>query len=354
MQSSPPHPHVAVVILCWNGRKFLEQFIPPLLQTTYPNVSYYVADNDSSDDSLEYLRTNFPAVKLIEIEENHGFSTGYNIALRHVQADYYVLLNQDVEVTPGWIEPVVSLMQSQPNVGAAQPKLRAFHSKADFEYAGAAGGYADRLGYMFCRGRVFDVIEPDLGQYDTVEEIFWASGAAMFVKADLYHQIGGLDDGFFAHMEEIDLCWRIKNAGYSILYCPQSIVYHVGGGSLPQGNPRKTYLNFRNNLVLLFKNLPQSQVVGKVFFRMVLDFIAAVRSLLRGNSRDFWVIGMAHRHFLKGLGGYRKNRKENLRLIEAARIGLPNLKGLYKRLIIVDFFFRKLRKFSELPGEKFH
>ncbi|MDX2003374.1 MAG: glycosyltransferase family 2 protein [Chitinophagales bacterium] len=353
MQIPLHYPHVAVVILCWNGRKFLEQFVPPLLKTTYPNVSYYVADNASTDDSLDYLRQHFPWVEIIAIDENQGFSTGYNIALKQVQADYYVLLNQDVEVAPGWIEPVIAAMQQGKHIGAAQPKLRAYDSKTDFEYAGAAGGYTDSLGYMFCRGRIFDAVEPDTGQYDTPAEIFWASGAAMFVRAQLYHQIGGLDDTFFAHMEEIDLCWRIKSAGYSIVYCPDSVVYHVGGGSLPQGNPRKTYLNFRNNLFLLYKNLPAYQLWYKMPVRLALDCLAAFKSLAGGNSNDFWAIGRAHRHFFRALPSLRKRRKENWQLIRGASVAGPNRNGSYKGLIIWDFFFRKKTKFSQLDSSKF-
>lgn len=346
-------PKVAVVILCWNGRKFLEQFIPPLLKTTYSNAEFYVADNKSTDDSVAYLRQNFPLVNIIELQENLGFPGGYNAALKQVDADYYVLLNQDVEVTPNWIEPVIELMLSKPDCGAAQPKLRAFNNKTEFEYAGAAGGYMDGFGYAFCRGRIFDTMETDTGQYDTEEQIFWASGAALFIKAELYHKLGGLDPFFFAHMEEIDLCWRLKSAGYSIWYSPKSVVYHVGGGSLPQGNPRKTFLNFRNNLIIIVKNETLFRVLTIMPFRMVLDFVALLKSLSEGNRADAAAISRSHRNFFANIGSIWRSRQETKRLVKAARIGPVNWKGHYRGSVVFGFFIRGFTKFSELIPSRF-
>ena len=346
-------PKVAVVILSWNGRKFLEQFLPSVVATTYANADIYVADNFSTDDSVAFVKEHFPTVNVIALPENYGFPGGYNVALREVKADYYVLLNQDVEVTPGWIEPVIALMLSKPDCGAAQPKLRAFLNKKEFEYAGGAGGYMDAFGYPFCKGRLFDVMEEDQGQYDAPAEIFWASGAAMFIKANLYHELGGLDEYFFAHMEEIDLCWRLKNAGYSIWYCPDSIVYHVGGGSLPQGNPKKTYLNFRNNLILLYKNLPVGKVWPILIARFFLDFAALLRSLVSGNSADAAAISRAHRHFVSNLSWFRKRRIADDANLRKLSIGAQNQKGTYKGSIVWQFFAAGKKKFSELAVNKF-
>ncbi len=346
-------PTVAVVILSWNGKKFLEQFIPPLLKTTYPNATFHVADNASTDDSVQFIESNFPSVKIIRIEKNKGFAEGYNIALNQVQADYCVLLNQDVEVTPGWIEPVIALMEKEKRIAACQPKLLAFHNKELFEYAGAAGGFLDKHGYSFCRGRFFQSAEKDTGQYNSESEIVWASGACLFIRSNIYHNMGGLDAGFFAHFEEIDLCWRIKNAGYSIWYCPDSVVYHVGGGSLPQGNPKKTYLNFRNNLSALVKNLPAGEVFTTTLIRIALDIISAYKLLFSGKWQDFFAIMKAHFHVLKTLPQILTKRKLAWQLVEKNKISSPNLKGFYKGSIIWDYFIRNIRKFSELPKDKF-
>ncbi len=347
-------PSVAVVILCWNGRKFLEQFLPPLLKTTYSNAKFYVADNASTDDSVEFVKQNFPLVNIIRIEKNSGFAEGYNVALRQVEADYYVLLNQDVEVTPGWIEPVIELMTNDKRIAACQPKMHAYNDKNSFEYAGAAGGFLDRHGYAFCRGRFFDELERDSGQYDQDIEIAWASGAAMFVKADVYHKLGGLDADYFAHFEEIDLCWRIKNAGYSIYCCTKSVVYHVGGGSLPKGNPRKTYLNYRNNLSTLVKNLPGERVFFITCVRFILDIVSAYKLLLSGNWRDYAAIFRAHVYFIMRLPVLISKRKSVRELVGRNKINGPNQKGFYKGSVIWDHFMRGKNKFSELSKENFH
>ncbi len=348
---SDTYPSVAVVILSWNGKKFLSQFLPSVCRPDYPSLSIYVADNASTDDTVDFLQKYFPGVKIIKNPVNEGFAQGYNTALQQVEADYYVLLNQDVEVTPGWISPVITLMEQDRSIAACQPKIRASGERKYFEYAGAAGGWIDQWGYTFCRGRIFETIEEDKGQYDTVQEIFWASGAALFVRAEAWHAAGGLDPYFFAHMEEIDLCWRLQNAGYKILYCPDSLVYHVGGGSLPQGNPRKTYLNFRNNLIMMSKNLPAGEKRSKLFIRVILDGIAATKSLLSGRPAEVKAILKAHYHFYKW--SLKKKRGAAPRREEAPgqsphKARLDQLKGVYKGSIIAQYFLKGKRRFSEL------
>ncbi len=246
----------AVVILNWNGKKFLEEFLPSVIKYSSDAADIIVADNASEDDSVDFLKKNFPQVKIILNEQNYGFAEGYNKALSKVEAKYYILLNSDIEVSKDWIEPVISCMEKDEKIGACQPKIRSLHEPEMFEYAGASGGFIDKLGYPFCRGRLFHTLEKDNGQYDDKKEVFWATGACLFVRSDLYNKLGGLDSDFFAHMEEIDYCWRLKNYGYKVYVCPESIVYHVGGGTLPKAPYCKTYLNFRNNLTLLYKNLP--------------------------------------------------------------------------------------------------
>ncbi len=290
---------VAIVILNWNGRKYLEQFLPSVLAATYPDKEVIVADNASTDDSVNFVRQHYPQVRIIILDRNYGFARGYNEALKQVQSDYYVLLNSDVEVEPGWIEPIIELMQGDASIGACQPKILTYSNRGLFEYAGACGGWIDCLGYPFARGRIFDICEKDTKQYDTVEPIFWASGAAMFVRAGLFHELGGLDNYFFAHQEEIDFCWRLQLAGYKVYACPQSVVYHVGGGTLPKGNERKVFLNFRNNLIMLAKNLPLSQAAWKIPLRLLLDGISAWKSLFAGQAVYFGAIFNAHLAFFK-------------------------------------------------------
>ncbi len=338
-------PTVAVAILSWNGRKFLEQFLPSVVATTYPHATHYVIDNASTDDTAVWLAQHYPQIKLVQLPENYGFAGGYNEGMKQIQADYYVLLNQDVEVTPGWLEPMVALMEQHPEAGACQPKLRAYHAKDYFEYAGAAGGFIDWLGFAFCRGRLFDTVEKDEGQYDTVMPIFWASGAALFMRAELYEKLGGLDADFFAHMEEIDLCWRMKNAGYGLLYTPHSVVYHVGGGSLPQGNPRKTFLNFRNNLWMLFKNLPEQKFKRTMALRLILDAIAAIKSLVAGNLADFNAIGKAHWAFFSSLSTLREKRKT---ILLQRKGTTPNTQGIYTKSIVWQYFIIGKKYFGKL------
>ena len=338
---------VAVVILNYNGKKFLEEFLPMVIANTDPDLAeIVVADNASTDGSLAFMKEHFPDIRLIVNESNGGFATGYNLALRQIEAQYYVLLNSDIEVAPHWIEPVIDLMDSDPQIAACQPKILSFYDRDKFEYAGASGGFIDRYGYPFCRGRVFQHIETDQGQYDDVCEVFWATGACMFVRADLYLNHGGLDDSFFAHMEEIDFCWRMKNLGYKIFCCPQSKVYHIGGGTLPKSSARKTYLNFRNNLSLLFKNLPDGNVFWTLAYRILLDWVAAVKFLFGGGLADCWAVARAHFAFYKRLPALRKAR----RAIPHRQVG-----QVYKRNIVFDNFLRGKKRYSDLnPDQFFH
>ncbi|TAH18134.1 MAG: glycosyltransferase family 2 protein [Cytophagales bacterium] len=333
---------VAVVILNYNGKKYLEHFLPSVVQNTSEG-SIVIADNASTDGSVAFVEENYPTLQVIRMPQNTGFSTGYNTVLRQVDADYYVLLNSDVEVTPHWLVPMVKLMDSQPNIAACQPKIKSFHHKDTFEHAGAGGGYVDMLGFPFCRGRVFDHVEKDVGQYDDTKEVFWASGACMVVRADLYHHFGGLDDDFFAHMEEIDLCWRLKNAGYQIFYCGQSEVYHVGGGTLGYKNPRKLYLNFRNSLVMLVKNLPTHLVFPIVFMRMILDGLAGLHFLSKGSFSGFKVVLQSHFYLYRYLFNILKKRKKARHFA-----GTDKHKELYEGSIVWQYFIRKKKIFGEI------
>ncbi len=335
---------VAVVILNWNGRSFLEKFLPALLTHTRGKADLIVADNASSDDSVAFMTEHYPEIRIIRNGENGGFSKGYNDALKLVEAEYYVLLNSDIEVTEHWIEPVIRLMDSDPSIAACQPKILSFSDKETFEYAGAAGGYIDRYGYPFCRGRIFMSMEKDEGQYDDVMEIFWATGACMFVRAHLYHEYGGLDNDFFAHMEEIDFCWRMKNAGFRIMYCPQSKVYHVGGGTLPKISWRKTYLNFRNNLILLYKNLPKHRLLPVFFIRLILDSLASFKFLAEGGFQDFAAVSKAYLSFLNS---FTRNK------IKRKKIPHQPVSQIYKRSIVADHYLGGVKKFSQLNPGKF-
>lgn len=339
---------VAVVILNWNGKLLLEKFLPSVLKSTYSNLEIVVGDNASTDGSADYIKMHFPTVTCIKNDENYGYAAGYNRILEHVYADYFVLLNSDVEVTPEWIEPIIELMEKSSEVGICQPKIINYHAKNYFEYAGASGGFIDIFGYPFCRGRIFDQLEKDEGQYDEVKEIFWASGAALFIRSDLYKQSGGLDPYFFAHMEEVDLCWRVKNMGYKIMVCPRSVVFHVGGGTLPVNNPNKTYFNFRNSLIMLRKNLPFHQALGIIIIRHFLDLIAWIRFLLTGKFKHAFAINKAHYHFLITHPQWTEKRKQLLKLFKN-----PNKSGLYKRSIVFDYFVRNKKHFSELSNRDF-
>lgn len=304
---------VSVVILNWNGEQMLRQFLPTVVSCSAgEEVEVCVADNASTDASVQWLRNEFPAVRLIVLDRNYGFAEGYNRALEQVDAEYVVLLNSDVEVTPHWLEPLVAFMDAHPEVAACQPKLLDQRKKSFFEYAGAAGGYLDKYGYPFCRGRIFDVVEEEDGQYETSVPVFWVSGAAMFIRLKDYREVGGLDNRFFAHMEEIDLCWRLKSRGKELMYIPQSRVYHVGGATLNKDNPRKTFLNFRNNLLMLYKNLPEAELTSVMCVRGWLDLLAACVFFLKGERGNARAVFQARKEFKQLRASYQQQRKENL------------------------------------------
>lgn len=332
----------AVVILNWNGKDFLEQFLPVLIKNT-SNAAIIVADNNSSDDSVSFLRTNFPAIEIIQNKSNGGFAKGYNDALSVLKGRFtnYVLINSDIEVTPGWLEPLVQKVR-QDNVAGAQPKVRAYHRRSHFEHAGASGGFIDSHYYPFCRGRIFDEVEPDNSQYDNEKEVFWTTGACMIIRAEIYHELGGLDADFFAHMEEIDLCWRAKKSGYSFFVVPESKVYHVGGGTLNYENPRKTFLNFRNSLYMIHKN-HEGWLFGKIIFRMVLDGIAAVKFLASFKGSHFSAILRAHVAYYRHLNTLNKKRKT----IKATSTSF-NKTGLYKASLLWAYFFKGIKTFKAL------
>lgn len=340
-------PKVAVVILNWNNLNYLKQFLPTVLASTYRNLEVVVGDNGSTDGSVAYLQENFPTVRVIANGENYGFTGGYNRILEKVGADYLVLLNSDIEVPAGWIEPVISMMESDGQVAVAVPKIKAYHQKDHFEHAGAAGGFIDKYGYPFCRGRIFYDVEADRGQYNQSSEIFWASGAALFIRKTIWDASGGFDEKFFAHMEEIDLCWRVKNMGYKVMYCAESEVYHVGGGTLNKENPFKTYLNFRNNLWLLKKNMPAGRAAWVLSLRMWLDLLALLRFLGEGKRRDAWAVSRAHQAFVASL--FKSDRQNKAR----ATLKKANLKGMYKGSIVADFFINKKMHFTELDPQDF-
>ncbi len=334
-------PSVAVVILNWNGKHYLEKFLPSVLNSTYSNMRVIVADNASTDDSILVLRNAFPQIEVIQLKKNFGFAKGYNEALKFVESDYYLLLNSDVEVKQSWIEPMVHLLQSNDLNAACQPKILSHQNKEWFDYAGAAGGWLDIYGYPFARGRVFDVCEKDQGQYDTTTEVFWASGAALLIKRTLYRKMNGLDEYFFAHQEEIDLCWRLKLEGYKIFCCPQSVVYHLGGGTLPKGDSIKTFLNFRNNQIMLAKNLSWSEKLWKIPYRLALDQLSAVKGLINGEFGYFRIIIKAHLHFFHWLIFQPKRFKQY-------NTGLKHLTAVYHRNVVWQYFLRKRQTFNDI------
>lgn len=309
----------AVVILNYNGAGMLRRFLPSVIEYS-PEASIYVADNGSSDESCDVVRNEFPAVKLMVLDHNYGFAEGYNRALAQVDEEYAVLLNSDVEVTRGWLSPMTQFLDSNPEVAACQPKLLSFKQKDFFEYAGAAGGFIDKWGYTFCRGRIFNTVERDSGQYDDTTDVFWATGAALMIRNEVYKNNGGLDGRFFAHMEEIDLCWRLRSRGYRIACVPQSHVYHVGGATLKKENPQKTYLNFRNNLLMIYKNAPDCQLKKIMLFRKVFDNVAALKFLVSGDYAAFKAVRKARRDFKAMRAGYDKARAENMKLTVTTRI----------------------------------
>jgi GT2 family glycosyltransferase len=326
---------VAVVILNYNGEKLLQQFLPSVIQYS-PEAKIIVADNGSSDQSLKLLRDHFKQVEVLMLEKNFGFCGGYNKALQQVKADYYVLLNSDVEVTPGWLRPLQSLLDSRPGVAAVQPKILSFRDPKHFEYAGAGGGFIDTLGYPFCRGRVFDHVEEDHGQYDDERPVFWTSGACMMIRARKFHEHNGFDEDLFAHMEEIDLCWKLNRSKNSVYYTGRSCVYHLGAGTLGYHHPRKTYLNFRNGLSLIFKHMDTGELVYKLPMRLALDWLAAVFFLLKGEGKNFLSVGRAHVAFFRQLGKMRMKR----RFIRKVNPSYPE-DNIHPGLIIFDYYLRR-------------
>ncbi|WP_348797392.1 glycosyltransferase family 2 protein [Flavobacterium adhaerens] len=301
---------IAVVILNWNGEKLLEQFLPSVVQFS-PEATVYIADNASTDDSISFVKENYPTIKIVQNDTNSGFAGGYNEALQYIDADIYALVNSDIEVTENWLSPIIATFDNEPDTAIIQPKILDFKKKEYFEYAGAAGGFIDKYGYPFCRGRIFDTLEKDNGQYNDRTEIFWASGACFFIRSKVYKELKGFDEDFFAHQEEIDLCWRVLNRGYKIKYNSNSVVYHVGGATLQQSNPQKTFLNFRNSLLMLTKNLPQNKLFSVIFIRLVLDGIAGLKFVFSSQFAHCWVIVRAHFSFYRLFFKNYKKREKN-------------------------------------------
>ena len=333
---------VAVVILNYNGASMLAKFLPSVIEYS-PGAGIVVADNASTDDSVAVLRESFPTVRLIQLDRNYGFADGYNKALDQVDAEYFLLLNSDVEVIDGWLEPLLSFMERTHDAVACQPKILAYKQKTHFEYAGAAGGFIDRYGYPYCRGRLFDTVEEDKGQYDDVHRVFWATGAAMMVRSAAFRKAGGFDGRFFAHMEEIDLCWRMLARGGEIYVVPQSRVYHVGGATLNKSNPRKTFLNFRNNLLMLYKNLPANELRGVMRMRALLDYVAALKFLLTGAWGDFKAVLRARREYRRMRSGYKCVREQNLAVAVTVEI-----KERSRFSLLWQYYLKGKKRFSQL------
>lgn len=331
---------LAIVILNWNGKKFLEKFLPDVILHS-EGVEIYVADNASTDDSVRFVQQNHPSVKIVINQSNGGFAKGYNDALAQIEAKFYLLLNSDIEVTENWLVPLIETMKDD-SVAGCQPKVLSYTNRDTFEHAGASGGYLDRNYYPFCRGRILEIFEKDLGQYNGETEIFWATGASLLIRSKLFHQVGGFDEAFFAHMEEIDLCWRIKKLGYKFMVQPASTIYHVGGGTLAYNSPRKLYLNFRNSLFMLVKN-HEGFLFPKLFYRLILDGIAGFHFLIKGEYKSVRSVFYSHMNLyarLPQLLSQRKRIKENTTQF--------NDKGLYKASILWARYFKGITKFSDL------
>lgn len=335
---------LAVVILNWNGKDFLSRFLPSVLEYCPEYATVFVADNGSHDNSLPFLENNFPEIERLKLGQNYGYTGGYNRALKQINAEYFILLNSDIEASPGWIPPIIEYMDNNPDIAACQPKILSWHNRNQFEYAGACGGFIDHYGYPFCRGRVFHFLEDDNGQYDDTLDIFWATGACMVVRATDFFAAGALDDDFFAHMEEIDLCWRLKRMGKRIVCLPQSKVFHVGGGTLPANSPRKTYLNFRNNLLLLAKNLQTQRFYTVMIIRFLLDQLAALKFLLSGQPRDFFAVARAWFSLMRML---RRKRREGKKFPWA------KVSGVYRQSLVKEFFLYGKKMFNHLHHSSF-
>lgn len=339
-------PPLAVVLLSYNSKELLQQFLPSILKSIPEGSSFYLVNNASTDGTKEYIEQNFPAINLISFEENKGFTGGFNEALDNIEARYYCLLSSDVEITPNWIEPIIELMQSDEQIAICQPKIKFYKEKESFEYAGASGGFIDYLGYPFCRGRIFQALEKDEGQYNSNKEIFWASGACFFIKSEVFHSLGGFDKDYFAHMEEIDLCWRAKNMGFKVMVCPKSAVFHVGGYIIQYESPAKIYYNFRNNLILLTKNLPKGKVFPIILLRLALDGVASFQYLLKGNFKGAGAVLKAHFHYHTKIGRWRKKRKVALKQVKNR-----NTKGIYAKSIVWQYYIKKVKIFNDLPNK---
>ncbi|MCD6366425.1 MAG: glycosyltransferase family 2 protein [Bacteroidales bacterium] len=334
----------AIVILNWNGKSLLEDFLPSVVKySTFPGVEIVVADNASTDDSVLFLEKNYPAIKIVRLSENYGFAGGYNKALAQVDADYFVLLNSDVEVTENWLQPLIVLMDGDEKIAACQPKICSYRRHDYFEHAGAAGGFIDKNYFPFCRGRIFNDVEKDTGQYDDCREVFWATGAALMVRASIFKESGGLDNDFFAHMEEIDLCWRLKNRGYKIFVEPASRVYHLGGATLNYMSPRKTMLNFRNNLYMIYKNIPHGKFFGMLITRLFYDTVAAFKFLVSLQFAHFFAVIKAHWQFWFTMHRFSGKRKENLK--QTIVFDHPEI---YGKSVVKKFYLNGDKKFSEL------
>jgi GT2 family glycosyltransferase len=333
----------AVVVLSYNGIDLHKLFFPLLVEQAKGLYDVVLVDNASTDGTYNYVKENFPTVHLVKIDINRGFANGYYEGLLQIKSKYYVLLSADFEVTENWFQPLYSLIKQNPKIGALQPKIKYYKDKTKFEYAGAGGGFMDKWGYLFCRGRLFFTLEEDKNQYDNNIEVFWAGGGCMFVNAELYHQLGGLDRDLYAHMEEVDLCWRMKNAGYIIAYCGESTVYHIGGSVISYGSPQKIFYNYRNSLVLLLKNLPTSKLLWLLPFRLLLDGVSGLRALLKGDMKEVRMIVKAHWSFFNKFGFWYKKRKQSQQLITT-----PNLNAIYSKSIIIDYFLKKKLVYSDL------
>lgn len=329
---------IAIVILNWNGQKLLEQFLPSVINFNAEDATIYLVDNASSDDSIAFVNEFYPSVIIVENATNGGYAKGYNDALQQIDADIYCLLNSDIEVTQNWLTPVIEVFKKEENTAIIQPKLLDFKDKTKFEYAGAGGGFVDLYGYPYCKGRVFNHLETDNGQFDGISDIFWASGACLFIRSKVYHQLNGFDEDYFAHQEEIDLCWRAQNEGYNIKYVGTSTVYHVGGATLQETNPQKTFLNFRNSLLNVVKNVPKKWFLFVVFSRLILDGIAGIKFMIELRPIHTWAIVKAHFSFYKNFNAFLKKRKK-----------LENKSDYNLHTSIVwQYFFLKRKKFKDL------
>jgi len=338
----PPSPSVSIIVVSWNALPLLQQCLPSVVASAGPGVEVVLADNGSEDGSSDWVMRHLPAVRIVRYPENRGFCRGNNEAIRRTDSEYVLLLNNDVEVTPDWLDPLLARMASDPTIAAVQPKLLQFHRRDRFEYAGAAGGHLDRFGYPFARGRLFFTLEPDEGQYDAAKDVFWGSGAALLLRRSALDQVGLLDEAFDFHMEEIDLCWRLHRAGWRVVAEPSSRVFHVGGGSLPRGNPRKAYYNFRNSLLMLYKNLPPKAWRRLLPARILLDKLALLRALATGSPREAWAVVRAYYDAFRMMNRYRGDRPDEASAFPA-----------YRGSVVIDYFVRGRRRFSDLPGDRF-